>query len=846
MTSSLNPSERVDDTATADAIFPEVHRSRLHRERRGHEEFARTRRRAYVENPRVLARIDRYVIGEEEGEGPEDTPRHPLVITGDPGSGKSALLAHWSARFRVDHPGIPIISHFVGAGTFGSEMTALLHHLMHDLREQLDIQEAPTENAEELLDQFRSWLPWFRRGRFVIIVDALNQIRAGVTPEELLAWVPTDLPPTMRILLSTLEGPILQEIRSRDWNELRVEPLGEEERREVARRFIGGEERFSSIRSTQIRQIAGSSRSANPLFLRTSLEELRLLNHRSDPVEQTDDYLDADDLLALFDRILSRIEADFNPDRVSLALRMIEVSHTGMARDELADICGVTPAYIDRLITALDYQLIHRDGLYTFFHDHLRQAVRRRYVASHQSRHGALRRLGAYFRSRPVGERRAVEELHAWREAGRLDELRQSLCDLELTAWLWDHGHRYRLVRDWKDIRADQTISIEEAYGPALDELVASGRVSREETARYFERVGRLAFESGEISGAARLLHRGIDILAESPEESAHSLSLHHHYGIAIRDHGELSEAESVFLRVIPAAEAHLGEDAPFVGQLLDALGTVYYRNFEFDRALEVHRRAHATLRRHKGDDHFDTIQAEINVVACYQKLRRHDIIEELYAALIDRCTSALGADHAVIGTVLHNYAMANQDLDNHEQARDLLRQSYQIIRAIYGDDHVETASRLVGLGASERNLGNNDKAYELMTAAIAIFERHLTPGHPSLTGALTNMATLLSTMGRYRESEAYCRQIVALREEIHGPESSSTHRSRLNLSNTLLRQGRFEEAHTWAEMSTEAMIREYGTDHKWSKIWGERFVEILQALERHDEAEEKKKLWEL
>ena len=66
----------------------------LTREARDHEAFAETRRRNYVGRSEYFAALDRFAAGDGG----------PLVLLGESGSGKSALLANWLDRWRSAHP----------------------------------------------------------------------------------------------------------------------------------------------------------------------------------------------------------------------------------------------------------------------------------------------------------------------------------------------------------------------------------------------------------------------------------------------------------------------------------------------------------------------------------------------------------------------------------------------------------------------------------------------------------------------------------------------------------------------------------------------------------------------
>ena len=63
----------------------------LTREVLDHAAYARSRERVYIGRPDSFARLDAHADGSGD---------QPLVILGESGSGKSALLANWAARYR--------------------------------------------------------------------------------------------------------------------------------------------------------------------------------------------------------------------------------------------------------------------------------------------------------------------------------------------------------------------------------------------------------------------------------------------------------------------------------------------------------------------------------------------------------------------------------------------------------------------------------------------------------------------------------------------------------------------------------------------------------------------------
>ena len=89
-----------------DELYPEgSNPGVLEREAAEHESFAQNHAQAYLSRESYFKRLDEHVLSGDQ----------PLVILGESGSGKSALLANWALRFREEHPNEFVLMHFIGA-----------------------------------------------------------------------------------------------------------------------------------------------------------------------------------------------------------------------------------------------------------------------------------------------------------------------------------------------------------------------------------------------------------------------------------------------------------------------------------------------------------------------------------------------------------------------------------------------------------------------------------------------------------------------------------------------------------------------------------------------------------
>ena len=126
----------------------------LDRARAEHDAFARRRTGVYVGRPAYSDRLDAHAAAED---GP------PLVVLGESGSGKSALLANSADRYGRVNPDAAVICHFVGAMHPTAGWAHMLRRLCGELRrccgddDDDDVDPIP-DGPAQLRPAFADWL----------------------------------------------------------------------------------------------------------------------------------------------------------------------------------------------------------------------------------------------------------------------------------------------------------------------------------------------------------------------------------------------------------------------------------------------------------------------------------------------------------------------------------------------------------------------------------------------------------------------------------------------------------------------------------------------------------------
>ncbi|MDK9701294.1 MAG: DUF4062 domain-containing protein [bacterium] len=443
-----------------DKLYPEDQiPDALTREASEHEVFAESRRRLYIGGEKYSERLNKFVAGTEQ----------PLVVLGESGSGKSALLANWVAHYREHHPNEFVMQHFIGATGASADWTTMVRRIIDECNRKYNVQTKDIPGKpEELRSFFANFLYMTAaKGRVVLVIDAVNQLEDRDQALE-LAWLPPVMPANIRLIVSTLPGKSLDELKRRKSLSLEVKPLDNTERVRYINDYLKIYSR--ELNDTQLARIASAPQATNPLFLKVLLEELRLFGKYEELDQKIGYYLQAQSIPNLYQKVLIRWEQDYEEDSdlVGDAISLLWSARWGLSEIELLDLLGENGEPLPRakwspLYLAASDSLVSRSGLLGYFHDYLRDAVRDTYIPTEEHQRKFHVRIADYFLKRELNSRK-VDEL-PWQlcEAKEWDRLYDMLADLDFFDVAWN-ASEWDVKRYWANIETNSSLRMSNAY----------------------------------------------------------------------------------------------------------------------------------------------------------------------------------------------------------------------------------------------------------------------------------------------------------------------------------------------------------------------------------------------
>lgn len=426
------------------------------------EAFAYSLSRVYIKSEEAFVKIDMHIKSEDP----------PLIVLGEQGVGKSALLANWGLKYQNDHPEDFLFFHFIGSSPKSSDSFIMIARLMAEIQNRYGFEDEVFNSTAKMQAAVPLYLARTTpdKGRIVIVLDGLDQLEDRGNALE-LGWLPENFPPHVRVVVSTNAGKSLDALKRRCWPIIHVDGLNHDQRCQLVTTYLG--QYRKSLSEARLDRIVSSDNAGTPLFLCALLEELRVYGIHENLDERIEYYLSSKTTDVLFSRILGRYEADYEVDRPGLVrdvMSYVWAARNGLAESELLELLGqegkpMPAAYWTPMYLACGHALVNRSGLLTFAHDYIRQAVKKRFVTSDEIRLDIHRYLANYFAEKGLDDNRALTEV-PWQllESKQWDRLHYCITyHAVLIRWM-EVTEFYDLWRYWQELHANTDLRASESY----------------------------------------------------------------------------------------------------------------------------------------------------------------------------------------------------------------------------------------------------------------------------------------------------------------------------------------------------------------------------------------------
>ncbi|MBO4941962.1 MAG: DUF4062 domain-containing protein [Muribaculaceae bacterium] len=645
-----------------DSLYPEEEYNESDAASFAHNAWAKTASRNYLPDSRSLSQIDKYLS--------ESSPENKLLVTGDSGSGKSALMAYVAQR-EIDADRFHVVAHFAGIGL---ETTASA------------LAERITKECEKVAGQ----------KEILLIIDDANCISddKGQTDTSWLSAVPD----TALLIVSAATGQdVVEDLKRSIKLELFVNPLLLSQRRKLAEEYFSGYRKH--LNSSDLDIISHPSQvTDNTLAYVTLLEEIRCFGSfdmlpeyikRISAFRHTDEF---------YNFILEEKEQFYDSGRyhdvVKKILSLIALSADGLTEHEIAEISGLPQWLISQFILGNTYLVRRRNSLITISHSQIVDVVSDRYLSDEEWNESMRTHIIEFFNRDDAEEvRRDIELPYQYWRMDKYFELYDYIIRFEYLSKNIN-ANKYFFLRYWDTLlKISPEIFIVDAY---LDSLPSIGKLELPD----MPDLGDLGDIFAEFNNATliKFCHLLISNLLQ--------------HNAAER----LCNRAIIWLTGIQSHELCNGWFA--------LLAVALSRQNKYANSLRV--LANAVRNSREDDDEILNSTAE-----CYLTIaERTKKTELIYRAIdiqryvLEQRIQNYGKIHAYVATAMSNLSSSLSQIGEYEEARRLGEESTQIYIALNGNVDIDVAINLSNQATHESIHGNAEEALRLSRKSEEIFRK--------------------------------------------------------------------------------------------------------------------------
>ncbi|SFV57848.1 kinesin light chain-like protein [hydrothermal vent metagenome] len=799
-------------TQTLNELYPKDKKlSEIEKLRATHQIFAKSRQKNYIPHDKNEEILSKFINSDQDR----------LLLYGESGYGKSALIANYLNRFRADDNSYFIIEHYIGgAGELSNDLHQMLRRVMLEIKEEFNLaDEIPTE-PQKIMDEFALWVHRVKRPT-IIVFDGYNQIEDELK-EKLFYYIPEKLE-SVKLIISSIKDDYPID------NKYKIEPLTKKEQEELIVDYLKGYGKEGIALKIQ-NQISNHPQTDNTLFLRTLLNEIRLLGNFDNVETDIANYLQAKDVVELFMKIFERLESDYRENLAKEVLLLLYVSRDGLSEDNLMEIINqnttkkLTRLEFSPLFLAVEEHLINRGGLYGFFHDYIREAVKNRYLSSDELVNEVRRKIIDYFEGREIDNQRVRElpfQLFALQDR---DRLYSCLIDVEFFVSVQEVDE-YELL--------EYVQFVDEIY-PVSDELT-NKLLTKEYNSETINNIGYFFHLTYTDYENALLLFKKMIKLDRN--DSSIVINNYNNIGGLYATMGNYKRSFIMHKKALEHSIDFFGENHLDTAICYNSLAFIYESCEKFDEALIFYQKALKIREAILSKNHVQTAILYNNIAGIYSILAKYEEALKLYEKALFITTKTLGKNHFENSIHYNNIAWIHYTMGDYETALKEYNHSLDISINAVGENHTSTLQSYDNLASYYLAIGKYSKALSIFEDTLRKTKNIFGEEHVETAITMGNLATTYYNMEEYDKGIVLAKQALDISEKILGKDTHTTATKYNNLALFYSALEDYDKALELYKIALRISIKIRGEKHPDTAISYNNLAGVYESKEEYDVA---------
>ncbi len=637
----------------------------------------------------------------------------PIVVTGKTGAGKSALLANFLVEYSKQNPNAILLYNFSNASESASNHIQTLKRFCETLSgEKISFDSELHANPEKHLLEYLIELIELKVPEDVLlIIDGLDEYD-NENDSLLLNWLPKNYPENTKVIYSVGPGKSLERLKTKRLETIYITEPEQEIKKEIIKTYL---EKFSKKLSAEyINKIVEDDLSELSLTLRAFLDELRQFGVYEELGAQIDFYASANGQVEFYDKILQRLENDFEKNHEGLIAEVftaLYLVNSGLTETELLEILDIPQLYWTPVYNSIEDSLLNINGYLKLGHEYLRKAIEERYLVNTNFRNSICKKIIDKFDNRNADNRMIEETGNQLMISEDKVGLKNYLANLFNVMALFSDTPK-KLLKYWNYLHPE--FSPAEVYSiEKIIDFVEARDFTHTEVTSIFNLIGMIFQKLGDNESAKYFFEYTFDLCKKNMKESSPSLrGINQRLALLYINLNDYEKADEFTRRGVELANKYLQKsDSEYSAAIINR-GLALSHAGDIKQAIEIYENLISNIDIENNDTYRDVLS---NMASVYMKNNEFEKGINSAKTSLDLSIKKYGEDHPECIIELNNLGLIYLQIGKIKIGLEFIEKSFLQAQEIYGEFHNQTLGLKINLISALLDSSEYKKSKEIL-----------------------------------------------------------------------------------------------------------------------------------